>query len=67
MSIAHLIPLVESRVSVPSAPHVFDTVGTGSSGSPKSIVFDANGNVYIGAVDGDNYIRKFDASGNPLT
>jgi sugar lactone lactonase YvrE len=40
--------------------------GSGYSGSPESIVFDASGNAYVGAVNGDNDIRKFDASGTPL-
>ncbi|RMF77879.1 MAG: hypothetical protein D6737_16435 [Chloroflexi bacterium] len=34
------------------------------SGSPESIVFDAEGNVYVGAINGDNNIRKFDRFGN---
>lgn len=40
--------------------------GSGYSGNPESIVFDAVGNVYVGSVDGDNDIRKFDAEGNPV-
>jgi len=42
------------------------TFGSGYSGSPESILFDKAGNFYVGAVDGDNDIRKFDAVGNPL-
>ena len=37
--------------------------GSSYSGHPESIVFDLQGNAYVGAVDGDNHIRKFDASG----
>jgi hypothetical protein len=42
------------------------TFGSGYSGSPESIVIDANGDFYVGAVDGDNDIRKFDAAGTLL-
>ena len=42
------------------------TFGSGYSGSPESIVFDRDGKAYVGAVDGDNDIRKFDPDGNPL-
>lgn len=42
------------------------TFGGGYSGAPESIVFDMNGNAYVGAVAGDNRIRKFDPLGNPL-
>lgn len=51
----------------------FDTNGTrlgefgsGYNGRPESIIFDADGNAYVGSVDGDNDVRKFDAAGNPL-
>jgi len=40
--------------------------GSGYSGHPESIHFDRLGNVFVGAVDGDNDIRKFDAVGNPV-
>lgn len=40
--------------------------GSGYSGNPESILFDAAGSVYIGAVDGDNDIRKFSSSGELL-
>ena len=33
---------------------------------PEMCVVDAAGNVYAGEVDGDDFIRKFDADGNPL-
>src|SRR5713226_49838 len=42
------------------------TFGSGYSGDPESIVFDRNGNAYVGAVAGDNHIRKFDPLGNPV-
>lgn len=42
------------------------TFGSGYSGSPESILFDGLGDVYVGTVNGDNDIRKFDALGNPL-
>lgn len=42
------------------------TFGSGYSGAPESIVFDRNGNAYVGAVDGDNDIRKFDPFGDLL-
>jgi len=42
------------------------TFGRDYSGSPESILFDGNGNAYVGAILGDNDIRKFDARGNPL-
>ena len=40
--------------------------GSGYSGSPESILFDGKGDAYVGAVNGDNDIRKFDANGTPL-
>ncbi len=40
--------------------------GSGFNGRPESIIFDADGNAFVGTVDGDNDIRKFDAAGNPL-
>jgi uncharacterized protein (TIGR03437 family) len=40
--------------------------GSGYNGRPESVIFDADGNAYVGTVDGDNDIRKFDAAGNPL-
>lgn len=40
--------------------------GSGFNGRPESVIFDADGNAYVGTVDGDNDIRKFDAAGNPL-
>ena len=40
--------------------------GSGYSGSPESIVFDRAGNSYVGAVNGDNGVRKFDPQGIPL-
>lgn len=39
------------------------TFGSGYSGYPESILFDAAGNVYVGSADGDNDIRKFDSNG----
>ena len=45
---------------------VHSAFGSGYSGSPESIVFNAAGEAYVGAVDGDNDIRKFDSSGTPL-
>jgi streptogramin lyase len=33
---------------------------------PEMCVVDAAGNVYAGEVDGNDFIRKFDADGNPL-
>lgn len=51
----------------PDTPHTnLGMFGSGYSGSPESIVFDAVGNVYVGAVDGDGDIRTFDAEGNPV-
>lgn len=38
--------------------------GNGYSGHPESILFNIAGDVYVGAVDGDNDIRKFDMQGN---
>jgi hypothetical protein len=35
--------------------------------SPESIVFDVNGNFYVGHADGDADIDKFDSDGNLLT
>ncbi len=46
--------------------NLLGTFGGGYSGSPESIVFDNSGNAYVGAVDGDDAIRKFDSNGNPL-
>ena len=43
------------------------TFGSGYNGSVESIVFDRDGNAYVGAVDGDNDIRKFSPSGTLLT
>ena len=40
--------------------------GSGYNGRPESVIFDSDGNAYVGTVDGDNDIRKFDAAGNPL-
>ncbi len=40
--------------------------GSGFNGRPESVIFDADGNAFVGTVDGDNDIRKFDAAGNPL-
>lgn len=42
------------------------TFGSDYSGKPESILFDAAGDAFVGAVDGDNDIRKFDATGTPL-
>src|SRR5713226_1640132 len=42
------------------------TFGSGYSGAPESIVFDRNGNAYVGAVNGDNHIRKLGPTGNAL-
>lgn len=36
------------------------------TGRPESMVFDAAGNAYVGTVDSDNDIRKFDAAGNAV-
>jgi hypothetical protein len=49
-----------------NAGNLLGTFGSGHSGSPESIVFDAGGNVYVGSVNGDNKIRKFDPTGIPL-
>ncbi len=46
--------------------NLLGTFGSGYSGQVESILFDGSGNAYVGAVDGDNDIRKFDAAGNPL-
>jgi outer membrane protein assembly factor BamB len=46
--------------------NLLGTFGGSYSGSPESIVFDVKQNVYVGAVDGDNDIRKFDIAGNLL-
>lgn len=51
----------------PDTPH--DNVGLFGSdynGSPESIVFDTDGNVYVGSVNGDGDIRKFDPDGKPI-
>ncbi len=40
--------------------------GSGFNGRPESVIFDADGNAFVGTVDGDNDVRKFDAAGNPL-
>lgn len=54
-----------TRFSGPAAPHQnLGAFGSGYSGSPESIVFDAAGNVYVGAVNGDNDVRMFDGHGN---
>lgn len=53
-------------VKFDSAGNYIGTFGRGYSGSPESIVFDEMGNVYVGAVDGDNDVRKFDPEGNPI-
>jgi hypothetical protein len=55
------------RFKGPNLPHTYLGVyGSGYSGYPESIVFDALGNFYVGAVYGDSDIRKFDPFGNPL-
>jgi len=45
---------------------VHTSFGSGYSGSPESILIDAAGNFYVGAVAGDNDIRKFNSAGTPL-
>jgi uncharacterized protein (TIGR03437 family) len=40
--------------------------GSNYSGSNESIIFDADGNAYVGSVDGDNDVRKFTAAGVPI-
>jgi len=47
--------------------NLLGTFGDNYSGSPESIVFDGAGNVYVGSVDGDSDIRKFDANGKLIT
>jgi uncharacterized repeat protein (TIGR01451 family) len=43
------------------------TFGSGYSGAPFSILFDAAGNAYVGGTFTDGMdVRKFDAAGNPL-
>ncbi|HLK33019.1 MAG TPA: hypothetical protein VKT29_08005 [Terriglobales bacterium] len=36
------------------------------SNDPESILFDFNGNAYVGQADGTRQVLKFDSSGNPL-
>ncbi len=45
---------------------VHTSFGSGYSGFPESILIDAAGNFYVGAVVGDNDIRKFNSAGTPL-
>jgi len=45
---------------------VHSSFGSGYSGSTESILQDAAGNFYVGSVDGDADIRKFDSAGTPL-
>jgi uncharacterized protein (TIGR03437 family) len=40
--------------------------GSGYNGRPESVIFDADGNAYVGTVDGDNDVRKFTAAGAPV-
>lgn len=40
--------------------------GSGYSTNPESILFDANGNAYVGQADGTRDILKFDLAGNLL-
>jgi len=40
--------------------------GSGYNANPESILFDANGNAYVGQADGNRDILKFDLAGNPL-
>jgi Tol biopolymer transport system component/uncharacterized protein YegL len=47
--------------------NLLGTFGSGYSGSPESILFDNLWNAYVGAVDGDNDVRKFDPDGNLIT
>lgn len=49
-----------------NAGNLIGVFGSGYSGSPESIVFNTAGHAYVGAVDGDNDIREFDAAGNPV-
>jgi uncharacterized protein YkwD/Mg-chelatase subunit ChlD len=49
-----------------SSGKLLGTFGSSYSGHPESIVFDQAGNVYVGAADGDNDIRKFNNAGQPL-
>ena len=47
--------------------NLLGTFGSGYNAHPESIVFDANGNAYVGHSDGALAIRKFDSSGNFVT
>ena len=49
-----------------SSGNFLGTFGSSYSASPESIVFDTQGNVYVGHADGDRDIRKFDKSGTLL-
>jgi uncharacterized protein (TIGR03437 family) len=40
--------------------------GSGYNGRPESIIFDADGNAFVGTVDGDNDVRKFTGAGAPI-
>jgi len=40
--------------------------GSGYDANPESILFDANGNAYVGQADGNRDILKFDLAGTPL-
>lgn len=40
--------------------------GSGYNANPESILFDANGNAYVGQADGNRDILKFDLAGNLL-
>jgi hypothetical protein len=45
-------------------PHVvLKTIDTSPGKVPEAILFDAAGNFYVGLVDGDKLIRKYDAAG----
>lgn len=42
------------------------TFGSGFDGNPESIVFDKDGNAYVGQPDGLRQILKFDPAGRPI-
>ncbi|MCO5187116.1 MAG: peptidoglycan DD-metalloendopeptidase family protein [Anaerolineae bacterium] len=44
--------------------NLLGTFGSSYSVAPESILFDTDGNMYVGHADGDQDIRKFDTGGN---
>jgi PEP-CTERM motif len=52
-----------SRFTGPGDPHTPSIFAPAAGVSPESILFDAAGNVYVGSVNGDNDVRKFNAAG----